>query len=615
MATTLPLVSTPAAGTSTNGQFHQLWHKSAPKSLRAAGAVDGDDLWNEWARHLQRRWRPKSVRRLMPGESASLLWALPGDAERSSTRALVRSLDRLVRKGRARRDVGPLLDDWLAEADREMDHTARAIEALAWCQALPSLAGVVGRRRWWDLLSSLLEMAEQAGAIDNEERPLLRHLLAGELPLTLAYLLPELKPARRLTRRAGKDLSRGICELTDGQGVPRAAHLAQLRPLVACWTRCYHLGRKLADRPLNDEAQVQLEWAARVMLHLVRGDGTQMLCHGTEGALRSDLFRAALAVDNDPEDRRIAALVLPGGSKLVRVPGKRAKWKARLAHTEEAAIDSEWAEVNVLRPGWTAGGPRMAVAYDGGQFRCELACGRDVVWSGVWQFDLTADGQRIEPTGPWEEVAFNSDEDADYGEWEIALTSGARIQRQIVLGREDPFAYLADAILAPGKQNLRFRSTLPLGQKMVFGPADQTREVLLSGRKPRAVVLPLALGEWRSDGRPGALAADERGLHLEQRGQGPAMYCPLWLNLKRKRLAQPLTWRQLHVAQDRRNLTPHEAVGFRVQIGQRQWLIYRSLVEPANRTVLGNNLTDEFMLGRFLSSGEVRPLVQVDPGE
>ena len=73
-----------------------------------------------------------------------------------------------------------------------------------------------------------------------------------------------------------------------------------------------------------------------------------------------------------------------------------------------------------------------------------------------------------------------------------------------------------------------------------------------------------------------------------------------------------MTWRQLTVAEQRQNQPRDVAAGYRVQFGSRQWLIYRSLTPPANRTVLGMNLSTDFFLGRFGRDGETNTIVEVE---
>jgi hypothetical protein len=77
-------------------------------------------------------------------------------------------------------------------------------------------------------------------------------------------------------------------------------------------------------------------------------------------------------------------------------------------------------------------------------------------------------------------------------------------------------------------------------------------------------------------------------------------------------MASPATWRQLTVAENREILPSDVAVGYRVMVGKEQWLIYRSLGKPGNRTVLGHNLVTELLIARFDRQGEVEPLLEIE---
>ena len=143
-------------------------------------------------------------------------------------------------------------------------------------------------------------------------------------------------------------------------------------------------------------------------------------------------------------------------------------------------------------------------------------------------------------------------------------------------------------------------------------PAGETREVWLAAAKRRWSVLPLSLPEWRTDRRRGELVAEDNRLVLRQHGRGQNLYAPLWIDLDRKRARQGLTWRQLTVAEQRRLLPADVAVGYRAEIGRRQWLVYRSLVPPSGRTVLGQNLGTEFLLARFLRDGTIERRIEIE---
>ena len=65
-------------------------------------------------------------------------------------------------------------------------------------------------------------------------------------------------------------------------------------------------------------------------------------------------------------------------------------------------------------------------------------------------------------------------------------------------------------------------------------------------------------------------------------------------------------WDEQHV------LPPQQAVGFRVQAGLEQWLVYRTLDAARNRTVLGCNIACDFLLGRIGRRGVVDRAIEID---
>jgi hypothetical protein len=159
---------------------------------------------------------------------------------------------------------------------------------------------------------------------------------------------------------------------------------------------------------------------------------------------------------------------------------------------------------------------------------------------------------------------------------------------------------------------VRYAMKLPLAEAIQCQPAGETREVLLKGVKQRLAVLPLALPEWRSDVRRGELAAEGNQLVLRQSTVGQNLYVPLLIDLDRQRVKRGLTWRQLSVAQQRKLQPADVAVGYRAQSGRDQWLVYRSLVPPDSRTVLGQNLGTESLLARFKRDGTIKRLIEIE---
>ena len=105
---------------------------------------------------------------------------------------------------------------------------------------------------------------------------------------------------------------------------------------------------------------------------------------------------------------------------------------------------------------------------------------------------------------------------------------------------------------------------------------------------------------------------DGEQLHLTLNASSRRLYAPLFVDLSARRWVEKRTWRQLTVA-ERLQIQPSEvAVGYRVQLGRKQWLIYRSLAESANRTLLGQNLSQEFVAARFDSDGFLKELIEIE---
>jgi hypothetical protein len=224
-----------------------------------------------------------------------------------------------------------------------------------------------------------------------------------------------------------------------------------------------------------------------------------------------------------------------------------------------------------------------------------------------------------------------------------------------VLSRRDEFLFLADAVLGRSPAALSYCGRLPLAPLVAATAVKETRELLLGAKKPRAILLPLELPEWRADPRGGTLTAERAGasavddaeqpqvatnghatngsaairvarndsvslpldrICLKQSVEGNCVFAPLWLDLSAERARQhgknPSTWRQLTVAEQRQILPRDAAVAYRVQSGKRQWVVYRSLAAPANRTFLGVNLSSEFFVGRFQSDGETESIIEIE---
>jgi hypothetical protein len=587
-----------------------VWRACAPAGAADPAVwIDDSPAWRAWALHLRKRRPPGDAGRV---DSSPLLWAIPGEPLDDDGRALLGRLHDLNDDAEPGQLAAAALKAWLAERDAGGTEPATpefALTCLAWARALPALAQHAPAEAWWDLLAVLTSSADDAAGIDPDARPLLHQWLAGELPLTLAWACREISSCWELRQRARSALGRGLSELLDRDGLPHCRHLNEFRPLLACWTRCRLLGSDFKRGCWDANGEKQYRRALHSSIRLSRADGSQLLSgEGAAGGWSEGLFSTALRLFGKSEEAALARIALPFSKQ------ERACIAARESSKKptRAGQNSEDSCLTVLRTDWRRTASKLAIAYAGSELRAELEVGGETLLAGDWSPHVERDGVPLAPQGAWRSLCWVSDRDADYFEAEIQIAGGVRVQRQVLLAREDELLFVADAVLGESPGELAYRLDTPLAAGVEFRAADETREGTLAGRKPRAVVMPLALPEWRSDRRGGSLEAAECGLRLEQRAHGTSLFAPLFVDLCPRRLTKPRTWRRLTVGRDMTAVPADEAVAFRVQVGKRQWTVYRSLAPVAGRSYLGQHTFYDFVIGRFTRKGELEPLLEIE---
>ena len=561
--------------------------------------------WSDWSTYLQRRNKTNSIADLFPQRGSwPLSWGLPADVAGSDVTGMIEQLGRLYSKNKrvAATTLTEQMQPWLDESAGRPADPAWGLECLAWAHALPRLGPKADPHLWLEMYQLLLSVAADSAALDVQKHPLTHPLLAGELPFVLAYQFGELKLPPRLMKSARKSLSQGLIELLDGEGLPHAEHLSLLRPLLACWTRSRLIGNAIGEKVMTKEARLQFEWALRQSLRLTRADGTQAL--ESRGSVWDDnLLKLALRLADDEQDWQ-----------AYRAIGGRAKHgKVDDLQLPESSALSEWSEVAVLRAGWSRKAAKFTLAYNGGKMVSELESAGRVVWSGPWNPQITVDGRTLSPDDAWEEICWISDEDGDYLELETDLDAEWRLQRQIYFAREDGFLFLSDAVLGMYEAQIEYRSCMPLAGGVCLAPELETVDGhLITGDRRLAVILPLALPEWREMLRDESLMANPEGLDMAVKRRARNLYVPLFIDVNRRGIRRQHTWRQLTVAENRTILTHDVAAAYRVQAGSKQWMFYRALAGTGNRTLLGQNLTSEFIVARFNRSGDTEPLVEIE---
>lgn len=267
---------------------------------------------------------------------------------------------------------------------------------------------------------------------------------------------------------------------------------------------------------------------------------------------------------------------------------------------------------------------------------------------GIWDVDVHFKGRTLEAMDNWTETCVYNENDCEYLEIDLPLSKDYRLQRCFLLDHQDQLLILADTLLWDGPERKSGKShesvksaknrsaAIEYEGRLLFSPdlyaltGKDTTEIdfyhnikspTSSNTKkstpsiPIARVLPLSLPEWKEampkDLVSGSLDCEENALILRQQTTGCSLFAPLLFDLNPDRVKKPYTWRHLTVGQDLQVVTDDHAVGYRVQLAKEQYLLYRSMTAPANRTLLGHNLIDEFCFARFDPKSGVEGLVEV----
>lgn len=533
-------------------------------------------------------------------------------SESLDTRRRLRRLGRLV--GRRAPDaqqvafqetaISECLDEAGAAAPREQWLLA---EGATW-----ALARLARSRRAGGSTGGLLERLVRLA------RPAQATLEAGDtLPagftLALARLFRDIEACRCLERAAAEALAREIGGLVSVDGAVclagSGAGSAAVVERVNRWAAARAVAAETGGAAWDERIEGIFSRSVAATLALLGDEGRLLTMAGRmPAAFTEPLLEAA------GEGRRRLARTARRVAAARRAPAGKAPRDAARKLLPRDLHDAS-AAVAILRSGWDRDAIRVLVEYRDATPQIEIAVGDRLLCAGPWRFRVSLDGRPLEPRGPWRLSCWESDRRATFLEITAPLEGGLELDRQVVLLPEDRVLLLADAATTrtrpPAAGSLRMEMLLPLAPALEATPAEETREIAFSDTKARMLALPVGLPEWRAAGS-GGLSATPDGLLLEHEPAGGRCYAPVWLDLDPRRQGRPLTWRQLTVADTRRNLPPQQAVGYRVQSGREQWLVYQALDEARNRSVLGCNLSCDFLLGRIGRAGMVERTIEID---
>jgi hypothetical protein len=575
-----------------------LWSKAAPGRLRKLDpATDNSETWGLWQRHLAKRKLIPLAQRL--GEKQPALGAIAATSEQlSSAEQIARLLRHVCEDDRGSVELEGAVYAWLSRAEVAPADVTFAAECLLWAEVLPELAQALSARAWWQLLERLTSVA--TGDTPSSDT-LATVLLYAELPATLAYSFPELAATASLADTARHTLAEWSDQGLAESGAIHGQRLGTLMPLIASLARVRTLGKTSARKLWTSDAQKHFELLVEFAWRLARIDGSMMFSRIDRKHHRRAL-RSALRACKREKTASLAQAVEKGD-------------KAGAAGLPASSWQLEDAGLAGLRCDWRRRSPQLAINHSSAEFTSELSLGKFDLWNGTHTLEIRFDGELLTPEGSWDQVCWESDRDIDYLELELSFSGGLTVQRHLALARNDQVLFWADAVLGAKPGKIEYAASFPLADRVKFVPEAETREARLSIADELVLrVAPLALNEWRNGpGFPGSLEVRDGRLVLTQAGSGQNLLVPLFLDLDPRRTKREITWRQLTVGKERKPVPHDVAVGYRVQVGGDQWLFYRAMGGAATRTVLGKNLYNELLIGRFhADDGHVTTLVEIE---
>lgn len=445
---------------------------------------------------------------------------------------------------------------------------------------------------------------------------LIRHC---ELPWLTGLIYSAVKGSDKLRKAAAELLESEMVERTDDQGVPGADLLPRWGMWLAVFVRILWTSREwsitLWDSDANDLYLAMIEKTAPMIQPNGRfafgriniADSTSFIEHAFRAADWSDADAALRGLFTLP--RR--GLKQSGTGKIGTPPAPPTPRKNPLEICIPPSNQSDAAAWAVMRTHWGAHADRVTILHDRDALNLELSVQGQSLLEGEWQGTLiNSTGKRVPLRGDWTCVCWQSDPDSDYIELQLIVPGVVRVERQVFLSRTMQFCLLGESLSELKMNPVDFHSQLPL-LPQVEGQTDAlTREIRLTANGLPIRVFPVGLPAQHTHSSLGKFGKD---LSLNTLIGDTAWYNPMIIDWSPARRNSEAIWKALTVAEERQAVKRDEAAGYRLKLGDQQWLMYRSLkqsIEP--RSVLGLQTRYETVIGSVEKNGNITPLMQVE---
>ncbi len=167
------------------------------------------------------------------------------------------------------------------------------------------------------------------------------------------------------------------------------------KPSLGSWTRVKLLTSNSKELPWDDDCEAQFPLAVRELLRLVERCDRPLFaapCPPDNDKKHVDLLLPlAVAASKSKQNRWLMETVLPP-RKAKHAASRLFGRRARKVKLPPPAHRSEWAQTAILQPDWKRSSPRLVVAYANHEVRLDFTIGRDSVFAGTWDFEVSVDG-------------------------------------------------------------------------------------------------------------------------------------------------------------------------------------------------------------------------------
>ena len=433
-----------------------------------------------------------------------------------------------------------------------------------------------------------------------------------ELPWLTGVVFSPVKGSEKLRQHGADLLEHELVERTDNQGAPHASLIPRWTMWLAIFTRFITLSRRHGLEPWDEDAAELYLTTVEKTAPLIHADGR--LAFSRIEMDQPQVFLEEVLRTSDWSDAEAAIQTLftfpkRNGRATKPKAGTPAPKKpleicvAPVNQSDEAA----WA---VLRTHWGAHADRVTIDHDQPALNIELSIQGQRVLEGEWRSTLTIDARVIPLHGEWTCVCWQSDPEGDYIELQLTVPGVARIERQILLSRTQEFCLLGESYAEMADDEFSVSSQLPLWMGVLGTTVPLTREVQLTAGDVPIRCFPVAVPDRHVFSTPAKFGSD---LSMTTTVRGTGWYNPVMLDWSSDRRKAAAEWRSLTVAEDRSAVKPGIASGYRLKVGDRQWLMYRSLLRSEEaRSVLGHQTRYETVIGSVEPNGDITPLMLVE---